>query len=99
MEGKSTGRHHVGEVRQHGIPFHGVGSDRRLPERHLHGEAAGHLDGCGRRRVRLTYDGTKYAVTDNALVLPSNELPASIEVSLSSDNMPMVITDTITRSI
>lgn len=44
----------------------------------------------------LTYDGTKYAVTDNAFVLTFKELPASIEVSLSSDNMPMVITDTIT---
>lgn len=44
----------------------------------------------------LTYDGTKYAVTDGAFALAFKELPASIEVSLSSDNMPMVITDTIT---
>ena len=44
----------------------------------------------------LTYDGAKYAVTDGAFVLAFKELPSSIEVSLSSDNMPMVITDTIT---
>lgn len=44
----------------------------------------------------LTYDGAKYAVTDGAFVLTFKELPSSIEVSLSSDNMPMVITDTIT---
>lgn len=44
----------------------------------------------------LEYDGTKYFVKDGAFELIFKELPASIEVALSSDNMPMTISDTIT---